>query len=507
MDDRGRLQPRDVAAGALTEVPPLSTTETPPGPPAPPRPAAPEEASKSAAAVEAGLLALLVLSPLPAGSVYDEAVLAIQLLVFLLAAIHLCGPRPVINSHLAARSVWPRRFLTILAGVLALQVLPLPRALVALLSPRAAGLRTELVAGSAGASTATLSLAPFHTARSALELLAYVLIGILVARTFLHRRQIQRLLLILTAAGAFQAFYGLFELFRAHPRILFFPKIYNLSSATGTFVNRNHYSGYLEMILPLALGLLIARLDLFSLSGQTRAEKAAQLTGRGLAGNVFILIAAAVMILAIVRSQSRSGVFVLLFIFVLFFELTVFHFSARRYRQAWVKTFIKAAFVVLTLVILYAGVESTMGRFAKDNLLQDGRPQYWSNTLSIVRDFPLFGTGLGTFGDVYPAYGTARLEGRLTHAHNDYLEFLSELGLAGFAPFLATILFLIIDGFRTWTRRRYPRIKALGLGGFISLAAILVHSLTDFNLHVPANALLFSAILGLTFATAYYRKV
>jgi O-antigen ligase len=457
--------------------------------------------------IEYGLIALLILTPLPAASVDGWAVLAIELAALLLAAVYIFSPlRPALNARLAARLVWPRRFLAGLAGLLLLQMIPLPRFLTALLSPRSAALRGEFAPGYAATPTASLSLAPFHTLRASLELLAYVLIAVLVVRTITHRRQIQRLLLVLTAMGAFQAFYGLFELYRAHPRILFFPKVYNLSSATGTFVNRNHFSGYLEMILPLALGLVIARIDMLSLAGKRWSEKAAQIAGRGFAVNVLILIAAAVMALAIIRSQSRSGVFVLLFIFVLFFELTVFHFSARRYRQAWVKTFLKAAFVLVTLAALYAGVEATMGRFAKDNLLQDGRPRYWTSALAVVRDFPLVGTGLGTFGDVFPAYGTIPLEGRLTHAHNDYLEYLSDLGLIGFALLLGTIAFLAIDGFRTWSKRRHPQIKAMGMGGFVSVAAILVHSFTDFNLHIPANMLLFAVILGLTYTTAYYRK-
>jgi O-antigen ligase len=457
--------------------------------------------------VEYGIIALLILSPLPAASVDDWAVLAIELVAIALTAVYLSTDgRPRLNARLSARLVWPRRLLIGLAGVLILQVIPLPKALTAFLSPHSAALRGEFAPGYAGTATATLSLAPIHTLRAALELLAYVLIGILVVRTFTHRRQIQRLMIVLTAAGAFQAFYGLFELFRAHPRVLFFPKIYSLGSATGTFVNRNHFSGYLEMILPLALGLVISRMDMLSLAGKRWSEKAAQITGRGFSQNVLILIAAAVMALAIIRSQSRSGVFVLLFIFVVFFELTVFHFSARRYRQEWVKTFLKVAFVLVTIAALYAGIEATMGRFAKDNLLHDGRPQHWSSALAVFRDFPLVGTGLGTFADVYPVYGTVRLEGRLTHAHNDYLESLSDLGLVGCALLLGTIVFLAIDGFRTWTKRRHPQIKGMGMGGIVAVAAIAVHSVTDFNLHIPANMLLFSVILSLMFTTAYYRK-
>lgn len=457
--------------------------------------------------VEYGILTLLVMSPLPAASVDDGAILAIELAAAFLAVVYaLTVRRPPLNARMTARLIWPRRLLGALTGLLALQVVPLPKALVALVSPRAAAVHEQFTPGFSGAGALTLSLAPFHSLRAALEILAYVLIGFLVVRTFTHRRQILRLMIVLTAAGTFQAFYGLFELFRDHPRVLFFAKVYNLDSATGTFVNRNHFSGYLEMILPLAVGLIIARIDLFSLAGKRWPDKIAQVTGKGFSLNILIMIAVVVMALAMVRSRSRSGVFVLLFIFILFFELTVFHFSAKRYRQVWIKNFLKAVFVLVTIAALYAGVEVTIGRFADDHLLQNGRPHYWTSALAVFRDYPVFGTGLGTFADVYPAYGTIPLEGRLTHAHNDYLEYLSDLGLLGFAALFGTIAFLVVDGFLTWSKRRHFQIKGLGMGGFVSIAAILVHSITDFNLHIPANMLLFSVVLGLTYTTAYYRK-
>jgi O-antigen ligase len=499
-DAQNRLMPEPVEAA------PLPAAAARPVPSADPIGA--ERGPLRTRIIEYGILGLLILSPLPAASVDDWAILAIELTAALLAAVYaLTVQRPRLNPRMTSRLIWPRRTLAVFLGLLVLQIIPLPKGLVALLSPGAAALRARFSAGFGGSAQATLSLVPTHTLRAALEILAYALIGFLVVRTVTHRRQIERFLIVLAAAGTFQAFYGLFELFHKNPRVLFFAKVYNLNSATGTFVNRNHFSGYLEMIIPLALGLLIARVDLLSLAGKSWPDKIAQIAGRGFTFNVLILISVVVMSLAIVRSNSRSGVFILLFIFVLFFELTVFHFSAQRYRQEWIKNFLKAVFVLVTIGALYTGIEATMGRFAKDNLLQEGRPQYWASAAAIFGDYPVWGTGLGTFGDIYPAYGTIPLEGRLTHAHNDYLEYLSDLGLLGFAALLATIAFLVGDGFLTWSKRRHPQIKGLGMGGFVAVAAMLVHSFTDFNLHIPANMLLFSVVLGLMYATAYYRKV
>ncbi len=457
--------------------------------------------------VEIGILALLILSPLPAASTETWALLAIELAAAFLAAVYLLTPRsPKPNPKLAARLRVPRLLLVLLFAYLGLQIVPLPKGIVRLLSPAAFSLQERFSPGFAELKTISLSLAPGQTLRAALELLAYVLIGVLVVRTFVHRRQIRRLMAALVVLGVVQAFYGLFELTRQNPHVLFYKKVYNLNAATGTFINRNHFSGYLEMIIPIALTLVIARIDMFSLAGKRWGEKIAQLTGKGFATNALALIGALVMAVAVIQSHSRSGVFVLLFTFVLFFELTVYHFSKARYRQSWIKTFLIVAFILITAASLYVGVEATMSRFSQDNLLQDGRPQYWTSVLRIFADFPIFGTGLGTFASVYPVYETVTLEGRLLHAHNDYLEFLSELGLPGFALLLGIVLYLFIDGLKTWSGRRHPGIKGMGMGGFVAVAALLVHSFTDFNLHIPANALLFSVILALAFGTAYYRK-
>jgi O-antigen ligase len=94
----------------------------------------------------------------------------------------------------------------------------------------------------------------------------------------------------------------------------------------------------------------------------------------------------------------------------------------------------------------------------------------------------------------------------LVHAHNDYLEYLSELGILGFALLAAGVLFITVDSFLTWAKRRNPEVKSLALGGLVSVFVMLVHSLTDFNLHIPANALLFTMILSLNWSAIYYRK-
>jgi len=121
-------------------------------------------------------------------------------------------------------------------------------------------------------------------------------------------------------------------------------------------------------------------------------------------------------------------------------------------------------FILILFIALYVGIDANLERFALDNLLHEDRPVVWANTLSIFSNHPLFGTGLGTFASIYPAYEDSKEFARYSHAHNDYLEYLAELGIFGF-------VFLV-----------------------------------GFNLHIPANMVLFSVVLSLSMTVAFYKR-
>ncbi len=458
--------------------------------------------------IEYGLIALLVFSPLPAASVDAWAILVIELAAGLMGAAYiLLEPKPRLNPHMEPILRRMRWAVAGFFGFLVFQILPLPTVLVRALSPGAYGFRKLYDPGFATRRFITLSVAPGQTFRAGLELFAYFLLGFLIIRTVTHGSQIRRIIIALMASGAFQALYGMYELGASRPRILFYPKAFSLESVTGTFVNRSNMSGYLEMIVPLAVGFIIGRMNLFSFGAKGMKERFLLMMSRGLAGNLLAFGAAVVMSIGILLSNSRSGLVVLVFSFFLFIGLSALAFGRVAYRELWVKNFIRATVLVILAMALFIGIGATIQRFALDNLLHEDRPLFWANTVSMVRDFPLFGTGLGTFVSAYPAYETRGLSDRvLVHAHNDYLEYLSELGLFGMIFLVGVILYLAVRAFLTWRERRNAEAKGLALGGIVSLAGMGLHTLTDFNLHIPANTLLFAVVLSLTFVSAYYRK-
>ena len=459
-------------------------------------------------AIDRGLLALLILSPLPAASVNEWSVLAIELAAGLMAAAYvLLEPKPQLGREMARSLRGTGRLTAGFFGFVGLQLVPLPAALVRWISPGAYAFRKLYDPGFARLRFMSLSVAPSRTFETALELLAYFILGFLVLRTISRGRQIRTILYILIGSGTFQALYGLYELTTGRPRILFYPKVFSLESVTGTFVNRSHLSGYLEMIVPLAVGLLIARMNLFSFGVKGARERLALMMSQGLAGNLLIAAAVVIMSIGIVLSNSRAGLVVLVACFFLFVGLSILAFGRVRYRELWVRNFIRVTVVVILAAALYVGVGTTIQRFSMDNLLQENRPLYWANAAGLVRDFPVFGAGLGTFAAAYPAYEKrGGPEMLLVHAHNDYLESLAELGFLGTALLLGLILVLAVRSFLVWRERRNPEVKGLALGGIVSLAGMGIHAVTDFNLHIPANLILFAVVLTVTFVSAHYRK-
>jgi O-antigen ligase len=242
------------------------------------------------------------------------------------------------------------------------------------------------------------------------------------------------------------------------------------------------------------------------MTGMSWRQKFVGLSEKNISSNLLLTFAIILMSIGVIFSKSRSGIFILLLSFILIFGLTALYFKMARLQTRWTRRFLVAVFLVIVFISLQVGINATLERFAMDKLLQEGRPTYWANTIEIFSHYPIFGSGLGTFPSLYPDWEEGGTLFRLYHAHNDYLEYLTELGVVGMILLLGGILSVLISSFLIWRVRRHPEVKGIALGGIVSIICILIHSLTDFNLHIPANMLLFSVVLSLTLVTAHYKK-
>jgi O-antigen ligase len=253
-------------------------------------------------------------------------------------------------------------------------------------------------------------------------------------------------------------------------------------------VNRDDFAGFLEMCLPFAVLYPVAILKRARSRYESPAVPALKACG--------LLVIAALIFVAVLQSSSRMG-----FLASLASLLVIGCVASRRWLPiAALATLTLAAVVLLpsdALVQRFADLASTGA------ISSDMRVGMWRDTLGLIKAFPLFGCGLGAYESTFPRYQTVAPMFTIDFAHNDYLQYLAELGVLGFLTGLLLVLRLFTQTLRSAINepsidRRYVSLACTG-----SLVAILLHSLVDFNLYIPANAMLLAWIGGIAALTLH----
>ena len=480
-----------------------------------------------------GLCAVLVFAPLPIGSVEEWAVFVFEAATIGLFLLHIGGEmasrverrrrRVAIEDGeplapdggeehdgggegALARARLPL-FIKVLLGVFLvvslLQLVPLPPGVVKLLSPRAhdifTGLSRDGIAAPAGRMT--LSLAPSASLGELVLILCYGLFGFLVLRTVRSRRQVEALVLVILASALFQALYGMAEMFSGHEMIFGRVKRFGTGSVTGTYVNRNHFAGFLEMAFPLALGYLLVKARYFAMErGLSLRRRILWFGQESLQWTLLLGLVPVFIGVGLVFSRSRSGILILVVTAVLAAA------AAASWRELAEEgggeggrgrghgRMVRLVLMVVLAAAVWLGVGPVIERFSEADITGEARRQFYANTVRMIGDFPLAGTGKGTYVNAYAMYETVDDRLRLSFAHNDYLEFAAENGIVAGAALAIAGVGLAVWLAAMWRRRRSGFAKGIGLGAVLGVTAILIHGFTDFNLQIPANAVYFTAL-------------
>ncbi len=398
-------------------------------------------------------------------------------------------------------SVWPVLF----ALLVMLQLIPLPYGLVVRLSP--GRLLDPDLAGlpQAEGIWRTLSIYPHDTWMMLIKVLAYLCAFALAASTFNSRRGKSNLLRGLVVLGCLEAVYGIVQYLTGWQKIFTYEKQFNVSMATGTYINYNHYAGFLELAFPFVLAAAYYSFQTWAdhrRTGPARRSSRASLASFQAIFGLFVLL---IMVVAVILSRSRMGI--LSTIFTIVFVALLAQLKVRQ--KAWVY----GIFLFLVIVVgygLWIGLEPLLARFEQMRdaryLEEGGRLILWKDALPMIRESPLFGTGLGTFGVAFRRHQTVLVQFFVDHAHNDYLQFAVETGLVGAALLFLPILYLFGRMIRSFLDDPNRFRRAVTLGCIGSTLALLLHSLTDFNLQIPANALIFAVVLGIAYKAVYVER-
>lgn len=339
-------------------------------------------------------------------------------------------------------------------------------------------------------SGASISLDRQATREATVKLLALAIYfaGAVAALRGSQRRNLT--LIILAGFGFLTSLFAIIHRLTNNGKMYWVRTVSDYVAPYGPYGNYNHFAGFAELILPLPFAYL-----LFVRSSVER--------------KALWLFSVVIIAAALIFSLSRGGILAMGVEFLIL--LAVFLFKPKWFsreeksigRGNWLM--IGGILATVMATALWIGYDRLVERF---QLTRQGasefsvvtRAEYWRNSWKLFLDHPVAGVGLGAFPAVYPQYGrsTAAYE-RLEQTHNDYLQLLTDAGLVGAA---LALWFLIEIGLIA--RRQFQRMeelqrptRAVIIGGFTAVAGIMVHSLTDFNLQLAANALLFLFILAL----------
>jgi len=442
-----------------------------------------------------GLLALLVWLPLPLGSNRPWAWAIMQAWVFVLAALWLTGyargKLSLTDAFRQARWVLLLLGLWLLYGLL--QLVPLPLDWLHDLSPLAAQSYLALESIGSDVTLAPITVDAHATTSAWLKGLAYVLVFALVLLLVNRRTRLRRLAQVLVAAAVFQSMLASLQSLAG----VDFAFVEHKGVAHGTFVNRNHLAGYLEMNLAIGIGLLIASMK--EQTPQSWRQRLRHLSQVLLGPKARLRVYLAIMVVTLVLTHSRmgnTGFFASMLVAGLL-ALLLFRQSPRPV----VVLIVSLLVIDIFIVGAWFGLEKVQQRIVNTTLETEARDEVDYYAWGQTRDFLITGSGAGSFYTVFPYYRERDIRGFYDHAHNDYLEFLSESGVIASSLLAATVVLCLGAALLAQRRRHDPLMRGMGFSATMGITAILIHSSVDFNLQIPANAALFMVLLALPWLT------
>jgi O-antigen ligase len=442
------------------------------------------------------LLLILVWVPVPLGSNRAWSWSLFEIGVFALTAAWVAlWALGRVRPGAAALAARPAAVLAICwLAEQALHLMPLPIAWVEVLSPHAARVQHLTDAVGVTRQWMTLSVDPMAAHAALLKGFAYWALFFLVLVLARTRDRVLLLARVLVYTSVAIAVYGVL-LHLAGVRGEFFGTLIDHGlQASATFVNRNHFAGHLEMTLAIGVGLLIAGLS--DRRAPTWKRFLAHALDWTLSPKMMLRLALCILVIALTTTHSRMGN-AAFFSSLLLAGCVGIALSRHATRNTVI---LLASLVVIDLAIVgsWFGVERLAQRMQETHAADvAGREEPAAYAFGIVRDYPIFGAGPGSFSMVFPAYRPETVGAFYDHAHNDYVEFAAESGLLGLAILGAFVAMTLLAALKAQWVRRDPLMRGMSFACIMGVTSILIHSWVDFNLQIPANAAYFMVLLAL----------
>jgi O-antigen ligase len=293
--------------------------------------------------------------------------------------------------------------------------------------------------------------------------------------------------------GVFQAFFAGAMMMSDIEQVAYLDKTFGRGSASGTFINRNHLAGFLEMNLAIGIGMLVAQLHRHP--ADSWREFMRRTIDTVLSRKFRLRLYLAIMVIGLVLTRSRMGN-------TAFFSSLLICGALGMVLQQRVTRNAVLFFVSLLLIDVYIvgnwfGVDEVVERLQNTTLAAEKRDEVAIDSFVMWKDHFWAGTGADTFYQAYVEGGYMSPDSlHYRHAHNDYLEIGTGFGFIGFALLGTAVLTSLWQALLAQRRRRSRVLQGLGFASTMGITSILIHSFADFNLHITANSLWFVLLLA-----------
>jgi O-antigen ligase len=385
----------------------------------------------------------------------------------------------------------------IVVAAVAIQLIPLPVDVLRRISPSTDELLKGYIVGYPESTpTHPISIGPALTATalSAAIALSLFLLGLLRA---IDRSDLALIIRGLAIVGAALTLVAIAQKGMSAQRIYGLWLPLEPASPYGPFVNRNHFAGWMLMVMPLTIGYLIARVTQgMRHVGRGWRSRIVWFSSSEASETILIAFAVFLMALGLTMSTSRSGTLGLIGALAISAWFVVRRRTASISRRGVLTTYF---IFVMVIAIGWAGVDRLAARFGEGDPVTIGnRTIIWSDTLTIAKDFPFFGTGLNTYGVSTLFYQTVMPETHLAQAHNDYLQLMAEGGALVGVPVLFAVVVLV-----RLIRKRFRQVPSestdywIRIGAVTGITAIALQEIADFSLQMPGNAVVFVVVLAI----------
>ncbi|HEB69047.1 MAG TPA: lipid A core--O-antigen ligase [Desulfobulbus sp.] len=435
-------------------------------------------------------LLTLFFAPLAFGTVETWSIATVELLVGSTALLYFFRIRKEKAALFKTPGLLP---LALLIGWICFQLIPLPPALVRILAPATFQVYAPILSIGDSGHWIPLTVMQKATSLELLRVSCYGLFYILTVQLLSHGGRLQKTVRWVVWLAIAIAFLAIVQKFTSPDKIYWFRPTPPNAGTVGPWVYHNHYAGFMEMLCPLALALFFYYRPTVNYSETLRARVAALFTDASSNRHFFLGFGVVLIMSSVLVSLSRGGVISMSLSLLLF----LFLLSRKKTKTGLLFVLL---FCCILLALSWFGWQPLLSKFSRaiteTGGIKDARFMIWKDAGGIIRDFLFTGSGFGTFVDIYPQYRT--IPGNLVavHAHNDYIELLTDGGLIGFILAGWFVLAVIAEGWKKITIRRDRYAILVGIGALTGIVSILLHSVTDFNMHNGANGLYFFFLCG-----------